>query len=551
MNRVTIGLVFGAVACMGQPVIESAENAAGFMKAGLPNSGLAQGSLVVIKGRNLSQRNLAQGGMPLPLELAGTSAQITVGSATLPMPINYVIGTTDDRTQISVVVPSATPAGLGSIRVTYQGKGSAAFPVTVVRTAFGIFTINSAGSGAAVVFTGATLNTPTESLAPGAVAQIFGTGLGPVPYSDRLPAEAGNLNTEVEVWVGFKKAKVHYQGRVPEIASIDQINFTVPLDTPPGCAVSLLVRAGGVVGNATTIPVAPTGGNCSDPLGLPTELFGRAAQGVHVGAVNLVKTATSTSGPGIAAISLKTDLLSGSFQRFDYSQLLSYPGNGPSVGSCNVYSFAGRTPVLDPRVPALGLDAGVTLLASGPAGSVTMERHTQQKGLYWRTIGGSSLSSGTDPLSQEFLTAGRFTVTGPGGNDLAGFSASLTWPTGFSWTNQPQLSGPVSRSNDLVIRWEGAPADGYVTISGYSIGGSAAAPVGASFSCLAPGAAGSFTVPALVLQLLPPAALPSETAPAGQLTVAASGAPVAFTTPGLDHGSLNYSSAHARTVTFQ
>lgn len=550
MNRVTIGLVFAAIACTGQPVIESAENAAGFMKAGLPNSGLAQGSLVVIKGRNLGQRNLAQGGVPLPLELAGTSAQITVGSATMTMPVNYVLGTGDDRTQMSVVVPSGTPVGLGSIRVTYQGKGSAAFPVTVVRAAFGVFTINSAGSGAAVAFTGTTLNTPTDSLAPGGVAQIFGTGLGAVPYSDRLPAAAGNLSTEVEVWVGFKKAKVHYQGRVPEIPSIDQINFTVPSDTPPGCAVSLLVRAGGIVSNATTLPVAPSGGNCSDPLGLPTELFGRTAKGVQVGTVNLIKTAASTGGSGTASIGLRTDLLTASFLRFDYSQLLSYPGNGPSVGSCNVYSFAGRTPAFDAREAAIGLDAGATLLASGPTGSVTLERQPQEKGVYRRMIGGSGPNNGTDPVSQEFLTAGRFTVSGPGGNDLAPFSTSMMWPTGFSWTNQAEFS-TVPRSKDLIVRWEGTPVDGYVTVSGYSIGGSVAAPVGASFSCLANGASGSFAVPAIVLQALPATAVPGESAPNAQLTVSASGTPVAFTTSGLDYGSLNYTSAIARTVTFQ
>ncbi|MCX6598747.1 MAG: hypothetical protein NTV70_20540 [Acidobacteria bacterium] len=550
MNRITIGLLFCAMVCQGQPVIESAENAAGLMKAGLPNSALAQGSLVVIKGRNLGQRALAQGGIPLPLELAGTSAQITVGATTLAMPLNYVIGTSDNRTQLSAVIPSATPAGLGSIRVTHGGEVSTAFPVTIARSAFGIFTINSMGSGAAVVFTGSMLNTPTESLVPGSVAQIFGTGLGPVPYPDRAPASAGNLNVDVEVWVGFKKAEVHYQGRVPEIPSIDQINFTIPADTPPGCEVALLVRAGGTISNATTIPVAPKGGSCSDPLGYPADLFARAAQGAHVGAITLAKAVTSPSAPGTAADRTRLDSLTGSFQRLDYSQLLSYPGNGPSVDSCVVSTFVGQSPPATPGPLFVGLDAGPALTVAGPLGSRTVERHIQHKGLYRSEMAMGSSNSSTASTTQEFLTPGRFSALGVGGADLGAFSASLTWPAGFTWTNQNMLSS-VPRSQDLVVRWEGVATDGYVTISGYSIGGPMSAPVGASFSCLAKGSAGRFTVPAIVLQLLPASPMLADGTPAGQLSVAASGTPVPFSAAGLDYGALNCTSALARSVRFE
>ncbi len=549
MNRITIGLLFCATLSQGQPVIESAENAAGFMKGGLPNGVLAQGSLVVIKGRDLSQRSLVQGGMPLPLQLAGTSAEITVGAVSLAMPLNYVIGTSDNRTQISAIVPSATPTGLGSIRVTHQGQTTSAFPVTVARTAFGIFTINSIGSGAAVVFTGSTLNTPTESLVPGGVAQIFGTGLGPVPYSDRTPAMAENLTVDVEVWVGFKKAQVLYQGRVPEIPSIDQINFTIPVDTPPGCAVALVVRAGGMISNATTIPVAPAGGNCSDPLGYPAELFLRAARGVNVGTIALHKSAVSSSGTGAVADATRTESLTGSFQRIDYSQLLSYPGSGPSVGSCVVNGFLNQSPVPDLAMPFAGLDAGAALTVAGPSGSRTLERHWQQRGLYRSETVMGSPGSASPTLAQEFLTPGRFTATGAGGVDLTAFSASLIWPAGFNWTNQNMIS-VVPRSQDLVVRWEGVATESFVSISGHSIGGTAVAPVGANFLCLARGSAGSFAIPAIVLQLLPASVSKGDGTYAGQLSVAVSGVPVTFSAGGLDYGAANYSSAVGRSVRF-
>ena len=547
MNRITAGLVFTAIVCWAQPVIESAENAAGLIKAGLPNSALAQGSLVVIKGRNLGQRTLVQSLMPLPLDLAGTSAQITVGASTLAMPVNYVTGTSENRTQISVVVPSNTPAGLGSLRVTYQGQTSPAFPVTITRTSFGIFTINSAGTGAAVAFTGSTLNTAAESLRPGAVAQIFGTGLGPVPYADRIPAEAGNLNVDVEVWLGSKRAEITYQGRVPEIASVDQINFIVPPDTPPGCEVSLLVRAGGVVSNATTVPVAAAGGLCSDPVGYPPEVLARASKGLKTGIVSLTKSVSITAAGGMGA---RNESLTGVFQFRDYTQVLSYPGTGPSLGSCAVQSFDGRAPLAELPVPQVGLDAGASLTVSGPNGSHSLDRQPQQPGVYRRLLNAATGGSGgSAAITADFLSTGRLTASGPGGGEVGTFSASLMWPGGFNWVVERPLN-TIPRSQDLEIRWEGASAEGYVTITGESIGGTAAAPVGARFTCRARASAGSFVVPAVVLQQLPASQGYTENSSTGSLTVGASGLPVPFVASGLDYGALNYTAAFVRNVRF-
>lgn len=554
MNRFAVLSISAALAAGAQPVIESAENAAGYMKSGLPNSGLAQGSLIVLKGRSLSQRDYRNVSIPLPLELAGTTAQITVGATTLPMPMNYVIGIPDNKTQISAVIPSTIPVGSGSIRVTYNGQTSAPFPVSVVKTAFGIFTINSAGSGAAIAYTGPNLNTPTESLRPGTVAQIFGTGLGPVAYSDREPAQGGDLNVDVEVWVGFKRAPVLYKGRIPQIASVDQINFTVPADTPPGCAVSLVVKAGGVVSNATTVPVAAAGRTCSDPLGYPADVLSKANAGVNVGYIGLVKTAIQVSVPGAGTVDNKTDSLLGSFQRMSYNQFLANPSESPSVGSCTTYTFTGQNAVPEVATPPVGLDAGVSIAVAGPSGSQTLDKVLNQKGLYSKSIVATGLPGGISipgfSGGAEFLTPGRFTATGPGGADVGPFSSSLTWPSAFSWSNQSSIAN-VPRAQDLTVTWTGAPADGYVAIAGFSIGGSITAPVGAGFTCLEKATAGRFAIPSVVLQILPTTATLAAGVQAGLLSVAAVGLPVQFTATGLDYGYMNFNSVVAKLVNYQ
>ncbi|MCX6598748.1 MAG: hypothetical protein NTV70_20545 [Acidobacteria bacterium] len=554
MKQIVFLTIAGALVAAAQPVIETAENAAGYMKSGLPNGGLAQGSLIVIKGRGLSQRDYRNVSIPLPLELAGTTAQITVGGTTLTMPMNYVIGIPDNKTQISAVIPSATPVGSGSIRVTYNGQTSAAFPISVVKTAFGIFTINSAGSGSAIAYTGPNLNTPTEALRPGTVAQIFGTGLGPVSYSDREPAQGGDLNVDVEVWVGFKRATVSYKGRIPQIASVDQINFIVPADTPPGCAVSLVVRAGGVVSNATTVPVALAGKTCSDPLGYPADVLSKAGAGVNVGYIGLVKTAIQVSIPGAGTVDNKTDSLLASFQRMSYNQFLANPSESPSVGSCTTYTFTGQNAAAEVTVPPVGLDAGASIAVAGPSGSQTLDKVLNQKGFYSKSIIATGLPGGISipgfSGGAEFLTPGRFTATGPGGVDVGAFSSSVTWPSAFSWSNQTSIAS-VPRAQDLTVTWSGAPPDGYVAISGFSIGGSITAPVGAGFTCLEKATAGRFAIPSVVLQILPTTTTLAAGVQAGLLSVAAVGLPVQFTATGLDYGYMNFNSVVAKLVNYQ
>ena len=105
---------------------------------------------------------------------------------------------------IAGIVPSTTPAGDGTITVTLNGRTSAPAPITIVPSAFGIFTLNQLRAGPCV-FTPPDLavnlgvaqhligpfppdttfggNSLVAAAHPGDQLVIWGTGMGP-PWMD-------------------------------------------------------------------------------------------------------------------------------------------------------------------------------------------------------------------------------------------------------------------------------------------------------------------------------------------------------------------------------
>src|SRR5262249_10164477 len=93
-------------------------NGASYSVPGLPNSSIAQGSIMVIFGDNLGPASLVQvASFPLPTSagLAGTSVSVTVGGTALSAIMLYTL-----KTQVAAVLPSNTPLGQGTLRITYN-----------------------------------------------------------------------------------------------------------------------------------------------------------------------------------------------------------------------------------------------------------------------------------------------------------------------------------------------------------------------------------------------------------------------------------------------
>src|SRR4051794_28337290 len=137
LYALSIGISCLAGTAMAQPVVSSGGilNAASYSLPGLPNSGIAQGSMFLVFGTGLGPAGISQvSAFPLPFTLAGTSMKVTANGVSSDVPMVYTLAS-----QICGILPSATPVGNASLTVTYNGQTSAPVTFKVVKTAVGIF----------------------------------------------------------------------------------------------------------------------------------------------------------------------------------------------------------------------------------------------------------------------------------------------------------------------------------------------------------------------------------------------------------------------------
>lgn len=510
--RVLGGLLLGMASAGAAPNLTGVFNAASWAYAGLPNGDIAQGSIFTVTGTGMGPATLVQAqSYPLPTSqgLSGTSVRVTVGGTAKDCIMIYTVAT-----QVAAILPSSTPTGTGTLTVTYQGA-STSTSIRVTAASVGIFAINQQGSGPGVITdAGYSVRTMTGAAHSGDVLILWATGLGPITSDETLAPPQVDLKTGVQVFVGGQSATVSYGGRGSS-AGLDQINFTVPAASPTGCYVPVEVKtSNGVVSNFVSIPIASQGNVCSDPTGFSTSDLAKLQNtgSLKTGAILLDRAAIQVS-VGPLSVKINEDSGSASFAQYDSTKLSGSRGitGAPSIGTCSVFPFSGDQPSLqgDPVQPP-GLDAGPQLNVTGPHGAKALT--LTSKGSYSATLGGGgSILPGGQP---DYLDPGTYTVdNGTGGADVGPFKATLTIPQPLTWTNQSSITN-VPRSANLTITWSGG-AD-LVTITGFS---SLSSPqVGAVFICTAQASLGSFTIPSLVLSLLPPSTS-SQGVPTGFLAV--------------------------------
>jgi uncharacterized protein (TIGR03437 family) len=494
----------------GTPAITQLQNNYSYILPGLPNYGIAPGTLFIIQGSNLATgktvSQLQTSASPgLPTSLNGASITVTVNGTTVHPGIYYAIAS-----QIAAVLPSTTPTGTGTITVSYNLVPSNSASITVVPTALGLDTYYSSGSGLAFAADlSYNLITYTNSAKPGQTIILWGSGLGAdLADSDIVYTLTPHaVNVPLVIYIGGIPATILYAGS-SGFPGLNQFNVTIPSSVSTGCGISLVAVSGtapnNMLSNTVALPIAAAGGVCSDPVigDNGTSILNQGGQSAAYTNANL-SIVQSTTGQVVQTTA------TGTFESIQPTSTSGTGGSVVSLGNCSVTGVGGGTSTASP--PSItGLDAG-TITVTGPIGPQTLVPQTT--GVY------------SVQLANAFLpaTGGAFTFTGSGGKQVGSFTTSISLTNPLSWTNMSAINS-ITRANGLNVTWTGGVPNTYVAITGTSLLSNSA--VGTSFTCYAPVSAGQFTVPSYVLLGLPASA-------SGGLTVSNAAAPGTFTASGL------------------
>ena len=549
-NYTTVPIVLTLAA----PTIDHLSNNYSYIVPGLPNYGIAQGSIFDIFGTNLSNGATNLQHVPLQNVLQGATVSVTVASLTTQALLYFVT-----PNQIAAILPSSTPVGDGTITVD-NGVNSASAPIHVVQSAFGILTLNQAGTGPASAFD---LNFNqlgfTNALNPGDYFVLWGTGVGPVSGPENVtqsPADLTGVPFSIEV--GGLPAELVYHGR-SQYPGLDQVVGKVPAGVTPGCWVSVVTRsgaAGDIVSNFATLPVAASGRTCSDPnLGLTAPQMQALASSpsIRMGMVYLQKELDTQF--AFAGHVTDTDALTASFLNVGIGDFASSV-LGPSIGSCLVAPVPNNGGLLWGTIPATALDAGPSIAVSGPNGAASVLFQNRPNVYGQSAFGGALVPAGLIPFqngagaysgpidanNQLFIPAdggGQYSVNnGAGGANVGPFQTTLSIDDSWiSWQQGSALElGNVSLAQGLTVTWTGGDNNSFVLISGYDLNANSASPALALFTCSVPATAGQFTIPSAVLLSLPSSGPFNFVVPnlVPLLQVAQLPFPQSFTVPNLD-----------------
>jgi uncharacterized protein (TIGR03437 family) len=513
-----------------QPILynRGAVNAASLAPFGLPNAPIARGSVFTVSGENLGHvQTQTVSGYPLLPQLGGVSLSVTQkGVVTQTFPISV------SATQVYAVMPSTVTAGLATLRLTYQTARSNAITIQIADSAPGLFAISSGGYGPGIIqnmlvvdpLTGSpstpnpvtiilggygpdilqgalagddpSINSLANPAVPGQTITIWGTGLGPVAYPDNAAPSADNTATPVTVSIGGMLATTMYAGRAACCAGIDQIVVNVPDDAPSGCWVPVVVNAGGVVSNTTTMAIgAPGDTSCDDPGNPLSQLVqtpGTQAF-IHVERVDSIEN-VDTSTP-------VTKTLDWIYSRFytrpdspyNFDPYMSYP----PPGACLVHQTSGDS-FYDKSLRGV-LPASASL---GPQPKQTYNNGSQAlsfspgRWFFSSAMGGTARSKAfaMKPLGAN----ASFTIDPAGLNETA---LALNPEPPPAWT-RPNGLLVVPRNSPLALSFTPGDSAAPTAILLYSYAAATNSTV--EVQCLAPAGANTFTISADILANLQP-----------------------------------------------
>ncbi len=274
---------------------------------------------------------------------------------------------------------------------------------------------------------------------------------------------------------------------------------------------------------------------------------------VRTGNLSLGRANLSISAGPLGAFQSTTDVFAASFALTDFSKFIP-PDLPPTttIGQCTVllYTPGPGTPPPDNSGAVTLLDAGPVINLTGPNGSKTFASKQLSFG---GVLGGGTAFPGAPAPAPLYLDPGPYTVdNGGGGADVGPFTATITIPATFAWTNADDPSAQtIDRSAGVDIAWAGGDPNSMVFITG---GVATIDPVshqlsaGGVYTCRESNSAGHFFVSPDVLSLLP-ASSSTNGVPNGLLIVSDS-VQATFSAPGIDAGNFIFSSVTTRNPAY-
>ena len=278
-----------------------------------------------------------------------------------------------------------------------------------------------------------------------------------------------------------------YAGRSPNYAGLDQINFRVPSDLPPGCYVPTAIRANGRLSNVVSIPVAQTGRACIHPFGISESAAARIDQGrsITIGGVEGERR-TSESGPAGEGVGI-------GFAEVNANSLeiaadpSTNPSNSAEPGNCAIEVFDPNATII--RRPSVSraryLDAGPVVRVTGPSFQMDFTRSPDN------TYGAN--------LPNNTLRPGTWNFSSGGGSAVGAFQYSVELPEPLVWSNRQESFDP---SQPLRLDW----TSGIVNPTRIVVTASVEGPSGSRFAsivCIAGSQQRSITIPPALLAMLP------------------------------------------------
>jgi uncharacterized protein (TIGR03437 family) len=459
-------------------------NAASKLPAQLRGGAIAPGARFTIPGVRLGPETAVRGSeSDPPAKLADVSVRIAQGDRAVDAGLLLV-----SATRIDAWMPPAAPLGEVQLTVTYQGRASEPYTLTLVDAGVGFYSSETAPESLPAAKRKA-------EAAAGDTVTLWGTGVGRTP---------------IDVVVGGKPAENVRVAAAECCKGVEQVAFQVPAGTPLGCFVPVLARTrDGRPSNAVSIAVHAPGEPCHDELDWFRE---GVEQATRAGFVALARVSLDMHLAPHAGAQFQFDYAIASFGRQESGQREFPPL--PPAHTCTVFTARmnlrqilgqARTPAEWTSIPARTrgnrrLDAGGTISLAGPAGTRTLVRDARQHDYYDAMLGGLGPFSRDEPKPR-YLNPGSYTVSAPGGTDIAPFSVKVDVTPAVVWKNRARMD-TIERDAGATLEWKAARANDAMLI--LAVNADRTSGDSAVCLCMAPAGDGHFRIPPFALGNLPP-----------------------------------------------